>query len=316
MEQAGFRHEWLPYLERGVACSRLAQDASTEAQLSLYIGRLRRLRGEYAEAHTWFEASANLSQQLGDSRGRALALNQLGYVARLQSRFAEAQAYVDEALSLLDEQDTERATSLWVLGTMAQAQMQWAEAEQHHRGALQIWQEAGDHQRAAWSLQNLGDTYRGAGRYEEAAKYIQQAIVLLGQLHDPVNQAIARMNLGIVHLYRNEAEQALALSTLAEAILVYNNIAIAERELGHWQAAEQAGKKAIRLWEALGNLTYLANSLDEVGLVYLAQARHVEAVATFEQALALLSQVPANPFQEMVRASLLSHLEEARQVGG
>lgn len=326
MEKDGFRQEWLPYLESGVACSRHMQDSKTEAQLSVHIGRLYRLRSELAEAQRWFTASADLYQQLDDAQGRATALNQLAYVARLQGRYAEAQAQVEEALSLLDAHDTERATSLWVLGTAAQAQLQWAAAEQFHRDALQIWQQAGNQQRTAWSLQNLGDTLRGAGKYAEAAEYIEQAIVLLGQLHDPVNQAIARMSLGIVHLYDNEPAQALALSTLAEAVfrqvgdqwhlaMAYTNITIAERELGHWQQAEQAGKRAIRLWDVLGNLKFMANSMDELGLTYLVQGNRAAAIEILERAIALLSPLPPDPFRDMVHDSLLSHLEEAQEVG-
>src|SRR5262245_19853949 len=39
MEREGFRREWLPYLERGLAFSRRVHDTSGEAQLSLHIGR-------------------------------------------------------------------------------------------------------------------------------------------------------------------------------------------------------------------------------------------------------------------------------------
>lgn len=326
MERAGFRHDWLPYLERGVICSRHAEDAASEAQLSLYIGRLHRLRGEWAAAREWLATSAALCQQRNDPRGRALALNQLAYVARLQSDYDEAKEYVQEALALLSSDDTERATSYWVLGSVAQHQMKWAEAEEHQRAALQIWQDVGDQQRVAWILQNLGEAFRGAGRYDEAADHMRQAIALLGELHDPVNQAIARMSLGVVHLYQDKAEPALALFTLAEPVfrqvgdhlhlaMVYTNIAIAERELGQWQAAEQAGKKAIQLWEMLGDLRYLANALDELGASYLAQARHAEAIAAFEKGLAVLAQVPPDPFHDMVQNSLHTHLQEAKQWG-
>lgn len=324
MERDGFRHEWLPYLEGGITFSQRAQDVSGEAQLSLYIGRLYRLRGEFAKAHEWFTASAALHEQLGDDAGRAKVLNQLAYVARLQSQFALAKAHVEEALSLLEENDAECATSYWALGTIAHDQMDWTLAAECFQRAYEIAQEANDPQRAAWNLQNLGNALRGAGRYDKAAEYIQQTIVLLGQLHDPVNQAIARMNLGIVHLYRNEAEQSLALFSLAESVfrqvgdqfhlaMVNTNIIIAERELKHWQAAEEAGMKSIRLWEALGDLRMMTNSLDELGVTYLAQGRNDDAKIILERGLEVIAQVPPDPFQEMFRSSLLSHLEEVRK---
>ncbi len=327
MERDGFRHEWLPYLQGGVAFSQKVHDVSGEAQLSLHIGRLYRLRGEYKNANTWLVASAALYQQVGDKGGRAKALNQLAYVARLQSQFPAVQEYIQEAFALLDEDDSERATSHWVLGSAAYAQLDRDKAADHHRIALQIWQNAGDQQRAAWSLQNLGDTLRSAGRHDEAADFIQQSIVLLGQLHDPVNQAIARMNLGVAHLYRDEAAPALALFSLAEAVfrqvgdqlhlaMVYTNLLIAQRDLGQLQAAEESGKRAIRLWNVLADLKMLANAEDELGLTYLAEARHADAIAAFERGLAHIAQVSSDPFQEMVSNSLLSHLREVRNLGG
>lgn len=327
MERDGFRHEWLPYLERGVTFSQRVQDRAGEAQLSLHIGRLYRLRGEYDKATAWFERSASLCKEVGDRSGVGKSLNQLAYVARLQSRFAAAEAHVGEALNLLDEGDAERATSHWVLGTVAQAQMRWQEAEHHHRTALQIWQQVGDQQRMAWSLQNVGEALRGAGKYEEAASHFQEAITILGTQRDVVNQAIARLSLGIVYIYSEEPAKALALFQLAEPIfrqvgdlrhlaMVYTDMMIVQRDLGHFEAAMESGTKSIRLSEILSDMTILANAEDELGLTYLVQERPDEAIANFEAGLAHVAATPINPFLEMVKKSLLAHLEEAQQVRG
>lgn len=327
MERDGFRHDWLPFLERGVALSQRVQDGSGEAQLSLYIGRIYRLRSEYVTAKEWFEASATICERLGDKGGRAKALNQLAYIARLQSQWALAQAHVDEALSLLGEEDAERATSYWVLGTMAHAQLRWQEAEQQHRNALRIWQEAGDQQRAAWSLQNIGEALRGAGKYEEAATYFQQAITLLGGLHDVVNQAIARLSLGIIYIYSQEPAKALALFHLVEPVfrqvgdlrhlaMVYTDMMIVQRDLGQLDAAIESGVKTLRLCEIVADVTLLANGEDELGFTYLAQKQPDEAINHFTAGLEHLKRTSPDPFWEMVQKSLLAHLEEARQMKG
>ena len=325
MERDGFRHEWLPFLVRAVACCQRANDRHGEAQVGLYIGRIHRLRSEYTDANRWFEASATLFQQVDEPAGRAKALNQLAYVARLQSKFDVAEALVDEALSLLDEDDPERAHSHWVLGTIATSQLDWPAAERHHQAALQIWQAAGDQRRAAWSLQNLGNTLRGAGRYAEAAGYIQQAIVALGQLQDPVNQAVARMNLGVVHIYEHDPTQALALLQLAEPVfrqvgdqlhlaMVYTNLMIVERDLDHLDAAIDYGMKTIRFCQTIEDYKMLGNAEDELGLCYLAVGRLPDAIAAFDAGLRHIAQVNEDPFQTMVQRSLLGHLEEAKQL--
>jgi tetratricopeptide (TPR) repeat protein len=326
MERAGFRHEWLPYLEAGVACSRTERDGAAEAQLSLHIGRLHRLRGELDEARRWFQAGAAHYRALGDKRGLAIVLNQLAYVARLQSRYEEAQTDVERALTLLEEGDSERATSYFVLGHVKQDQRAWTEAELHHRAAYVIWQATGNPQRAAWSLLSLGNTLRSVERYAEAATVLDEAIILLDQEHDPVNQAYARMNLGIVYSLQGKSDEALALYALAEPVfrqvqdtlhlaMVNNNIAIEARAMGRWQAAEQASLLGVRYWETLGDAKSLANTLDELGLAYLGQERWQEASSTFERALALLSRVPSGPAHDRLHELLTAHLAETRQRG-
>jgi tetratricopeptide (TPR) repeat protein len=327
MERDGFRREWLPYVERGIDVCRQLGDRQTEARLTLAAGRIYRLRGDYAAANERLTSSAAVFQQLANPAGRAQSLNQLAYVARLQSHFDQARAYVDEAFGLLQEDDPERASSHWVLGTMATALMDWEAAERHHRAALEIWQAAGDRQRAAWSLQNVGNAQRGAGRYAEAAATIQHAIVLLGELNDPVNQAIARMNRGIVHIYDHDPAQALALFHLAEPVfrqvgdqlhlaMVYTNMTIVERDLGHFEAAMQSGKRATHYAEIIGDQKMMANALDELGLVLLAQGERAEAGALFEQGLSIIRRVPPDAFQQMVSESLATHLAQTTDAAG
>jgi tetratricopeptide (TPR) repeat protein len=328
MEREGLRQEWLPFLERGVRVCQRLHDGAGAAQLSYYAGRLYRLRGDYGEARRCFAASLACYAALeGDGvvrEGRARTLNQLAYVVCWQNEYAEAQAHVDAALTLLDEGSVERASSYWVLGTVAVAQSEWEEGIRQYQQAWELWHAAGDAQRAAWSLQNLGNALRGAGRYEEAAARIEQAIVLLGELHDPVNQAVARMNRGVVHLYGKDPAQACALFYLAEPVfrmvgdqvhlaMVYTNLCIGERDLGNWAVAAEQGNRALRFAEVLGNLKFQANAKDELGQVYAAQGEYSIALCLYAEGLAIVESVAPDPFQRLVHSSLSEHLQTVRE---
>jgi tetratricopeptide (TPR) repeat protein len=324
MEREGFRREWLPYLERGVTFSRSVHDAGGEAQLSFHIGRLHRLLGETAAARQWFESSAALFAQVADKAGRAQALNQLAYALCLQRQMEPAQAYAEEALALLEAGDGELATSHWVLGIIARYQRKWEEAETHHRISLQIRQAQGDRQGMAWLMQNLGETLRQTGRFEQAVEYFEEAIRLLGEIHDPVNQAIARMSLGVARYERKDYEQARALFALAERVfrrvkdqwhlaMIYTNSSLVERATGNPQLAEELVLKAIDLWEMFGEMNYLATCCDDLGVLYQEMGRLDEAIAGFERGLATLDQIAATPFGESVRSSLTLHLDEAKK---
>jgi tetratricopeptide (TPR) repeat protein len=165
---------------------------------------------------------------------------------------------------------------------------------------------------------------RRAGRYAEATTYLQQAIVLLGQLHDIANQAIARMNLGIVYIHQDEAEQALALFSLAAGVfrqvgdhlhlaMAYNNLTVAYRMLEEWEAALANGEQGVRLWEALGDAKSLVNTLSELGLAYLSKGDNQSAIDTFQRAVKVLEEVPPGPIYDALMADISPHLEEARQ---
>ena len=326
MEREGFRHEWLPLLESGVESSQREDDRATEAQLSLFIGRIYRLRGALEEAQKWFQVSLERYELLDDRRGKATALNQLAYVANLQGRLADAQSAIELALSLLSPADPERAMSFFVLGRVVQQQGDLASAEKHQRASMQIWRDVGNLQRSAWSLQNLGDTLRVARRYDEAALYIKEAIVLLGQLNDPGNQAIARMNLGIVASIQGKSDEAMALHQLAATVfrqlndtlhlaMVYNNMACEARLMKQWPLAEQHSLSSIRLWESLEATQSLASPLIELGLAYLGQARYAEAATAFERGLIVLPPTATDADAVELRTMLNNHLAEAREMG-
>ena len=99
------------------------------------------------------------------------------------------------ALTLLAEDDSERAMSRFVLGMVVSNRWQWAEAETHHRAALALRQAQGNARRTAWALQNVGYALQGQQRYAEALEYFRAADVVLEELGDKANRAIVLMNL-------------------------------------------------------------------------------------------------------------------------
>lgn len=52
MEMAGYRDEWLPFLQAGIERSIAQADRAVEARLELAVGQLLRLENRYNEAKT------------------------------------------------------------------------------------------------------------------------------------------------------------------------------------------------------------------------------------------------------------------------
>lgn len=245
MEQAGHRDNWLSYLERGIALSHKQNDSHAEAELSLYIGELFRLRSKFVLARKWLDASLVTFATLGKKQGQARALNELAFVAWQQHRYEDAETLTQAALLLLDEHDPERATCFSRFGLVAIDRQQWEKAERYHRDALQIRQTQDDQRKIAWSLQNLGYVLRGQKKYIEAINCYEQAIAILEDIRDIGNCANVRVNLGIVYWLIGQLTKALEMYGLAEQVYRHlydihnlantlNNIGLAYLKLEDW----------------------------------------------------------------------------------
>jgi tetratricopeptide (TPR) repeat protein len=217
MEQAGYREEWIPYLEQGIQQSQKVGDGIAEIEFKSQIGILYRLQNKFDFAHQWLTASAERSVELGETQRQACALNQLAYVACLRYSYIEASHLAKTALDLLVTDDPERAMSYFVLGMVAINCECWQEAEDYHRRSLKLREKQFDKRKIAWSLQNLGFALYGQQRFEEATVCYEQAIGISDEIQDPLNQAIMLMNLGNIYLQTRRFETALNHYAKAEA---------------------------------------------------------------------------------------------------
>ena len=313
MEMAGYRDEWLPFLQAGVARSAGLADAAVEAQLCLAVGKLLRLENRYPEAERWLERARVAFQDQDDPRGVATVHNQLGRIRYLQRRIADAIDHAQQALARLALDDPERAESHFVLGMAALNQRQWATAEQEHLHALELRRRSDNRRAVAWAMQNVGvvllqqSEYGGVDRLEQARTWLEEAVALLDALPDPYHAAVARNSLGIVHRLQGQLTQAIALFVQAEEAFqathspewqarIHNNLGLAYLNAAQPAEAERSFRAGVALYEQLENAAARLNTQHGVVLALLAQNRYAEAAALCRRGLAeldVLRDVPA-----------------------
>jgi len=322
IEQAGYRDEWLPYLEQGIQLSRQLGDLEAGAELHLQIGILCQLRGRYEEADTHLRASVRIFEDLDDPRNRARALNRRGQVAQRQRRFAEAITLVKMALELLREAEPERAYSYFVLGMVAFDKRAWPETVEFCQQSLRLWERQNNPRMIGRSLTILGAALLFMKQYSEAITACEKAISLLEAVHDPVHKAMAQMNLGNIYLALEQPEVALECYLPAERIFrqardrlhlahINHNIGLSQRQLQQWNKAKEAYSSSIEQWQQLGNIERFANSMDGLGLVYLGEGQSEKAKAVFEEALQQLAHIEGEPGYDYWLDTLSTHLRQA-----
>jgi len=324
MEQAGFRGEWIAYLVAGAKLSQALNDINAEAELNYHIGFLYQLLANYSEARNSLGLSSKQFAYLVDRRNQAKALNREAYVARLQRLYTEANTLVDQALALLADDEPQREFSFYVKGMIAIDNSEPECADHWFKESLTLVEKQGNRRLVALRTGNLGLAYRMQARYAEAKVCYEQSIDLFAQVQDFVQQAMMYMNLGNVYLLCNEPSEALQLYNLAEpsihlvrdelhlAMLDLNR-GIALRCLRQWQKAEQLLQHSILRWQQLGNIYWLINTMDDLGLVYFEQDDMVKAIDTFRNALIKLETIAIEPGYTGLYKSLSAHIHEARK---
>jgi len=322
MEQAGFRDAWIPYLEKGFVCAQAAGDEQTAAECELQLGLLYRLLSRFAEATQWTTASVEHFAAQGDTHAQARALNELAWLEQLQHHYEDATGHVEQALALLAEDDPERAMSCRVQGMIALKQGQLDRAEKYHRQALIGFEQQGDQRRIAWGLQNLAYTYQEQQEYDKAILFYQRAAAMLQTIGDIHHWALVTLNLVISHLYRNEAEVAIAHCAAAEPIFMHlqnklqlahiqNNFGLSHLKLANYTQAEEAFSSAIGLYDELHEQNWRLNSLDGLALVYLTTQQYERAISILESGLVQLAGMRHVPNYAYLQRSLSQHLQTA-----
>ncbi len=321
MEQAGYRDEWMPYLQQGIYQSQRLDDIEVKAELYFQLGRIYRLRGKYEEARAEFEASIKGFEHLDAPLNQARAMNRLAQVARLQRQFEEATRLAEAALSLLGEQDTERGYSYLVLGMVAVDRRHWPESIDYFKQSLKLWEQENNQRMMGRCMISLGAAFQPMKEYQEAKEAYNKAIDLFEEAQDPVYRAIAQMNLGNVYFWLDQPDKAVKLHLQAERIFcqthdrfylghVNHNIGMAYRKLRQWDNAKAAYLLGIERYQQIGNIAWMVDTMDGLGLLYLDQGHLMKAGATFEEALRRLTEIEGEPSYQKYYEIVSRHIRE------
>lgn len=324
MEMAGYRDDWLPYLQQGLASSRQANDPLAAAELQLQIGHLYRLLSQFEQARQTLEASAVEFATLGNANGQARALNQLAHMAWHQRRYQEAHYQAMAALNLLPNSSPEKANSFSTLGLVAASWRQWQEAKHYFEKALQIHTDNGDQRRIAWDMQHLGNVLRNQGDYTQAVQYYENAIQVLTEIQDLRNCAITQMELGIFYWLMAQPTRALVLYMSAETFFrksrdflnlakILTNKGLTYLTLCEWQQAIWTFIDSAALYKNLNDLYGQLNALDGLGLAYTGAGTYNEAIAVFEVALEQLPVIKDDPGAKLLEEELTMHQKQAQE---
>ncbi len=322
MQQAGFREQWLAYLEQGLLCSYAAGDHQSTAALQVEIGELLRHLGRLAEAKDYFGQALHTFESAGNLLQSAAAKVCLANLAILQEEWSLALEMCNEVLETVLEPHFVRARALFVAADASTYFHEDTEAEQLYSQSQTMWEVLGEPRWAALSLQNRAWLAGKRGDFALARSFYSQVLATFIELEALHGQAIVQMDLGIIEYFDNNFQAALILYQEAERIfrrlndvrylaMVCSNIALVFRSSQRWDEAETYYAESVRLLRELGGVLARINTDIGRGKLWLDRGNATKALAHFEQLLVELQQTESNAEHQRLYQEICEYRQQA-----
>jgi len=188
------------------------------------IGWLLHGSGRLAEALDYYTESLTLVREVGDRRGEAATLANMGILHHHSGRVREAQQHYAAALEI-QRAEGHRQGEGATLGNIAQLQHQQGmipEALESYLGALTVAREVGNRRSEGLDLCNLALLLRETGRESEALEHIRQSLSINRELGNRRVEGVTLGNLGDVLFAQGDL--AAAEAHLQQAITIGDEV--------------------------------------------------------------------------------------------
>jgi predicted ATPase/transcriptional regulator with XRE-family HTH domain len=196
------------------------------AKALLGAGSLAVQQSEHVTGRTLIEASLNLSREIGDKAGIALAIQRLGWAAGYQGAYDQMQARLEESLSLLREVGDKPGIA-WTLSNLAslhRQQAEYARARVLFEESLVIVRKIGFRREMSWLLGNLGNLARLEGDYPRARELCEESLRLFRETQDKPGMTWTLSMLG--NLARIEGNFQASAARLAESLALAHELEV------------------------------------------------------------------------------------------
>jgi tetratricopeptide (TPR) repeat protein len=266
--------------------------------------KVKQLIGRYDEARTDYMDIERLTQDTGDYRGLADALEGQGETFWRRGDYEAALACFEQALKIQQQIGDKRGegSTLTHIGIVHWGRSTYEKALAYFESALEIQRQINDKRGVGSTLQNIGNVLGDRGAYEKSLAYYESALEIRRQIGDKRGEGSTLMHIGIVHGGRNDYEKALAYYGSALEIarqigdkqgeaITLTNIGIVHGKRGTYKEALGFYESALDIKRQIGDKRGEGITLNNIGNVQRDRGAYDEALACYESALEIARQI-------------------------
>jgi serine/threonine protein kinase/tetratricopeptide (TPR) repeat protein len=224
-------------------------DRDDVAKMNANLGAVLNSDANFAEGMKRQKESLEEFRRIGDRRGEALTLGQLGWAAEAQDRLDEAQTWFEQALLIDRELGGNGAGTIGKLAEILQYKGDLSGATRRNEQVLAIAKESGNLSMESGTLNNLIDLYTTQGDLATAKELLSRANAVFAKTGEKRGTAIALGGWGRILMAENNLagarqkyEESLRILTLNDEkqLLPYCQMSLATLaiEQGHTSDAK------------------------------------------------------------------------------
>jgi predicted ATPase len=186
-----------------------------------------------------------LARETGDDSRASVALGNLGMLASMSGRYADARPYLEESLAINRRVGSQEnvAIVLTNLATVDMSLEDYARAGTAYEEALSMARALGHKPLIATNLVNLGELMHRQGDLARSKALYVEGLRLLDEMGDPLSVAMVMEALACLYADEEEPERTAALFGAAEVVREKLGAPVAPREVeryAHFAALAQA----------------------------------------------------------------------------
>jgi tetratricopeptide (TPR) repeat protein len=262
--QQGRAEEARRVTQHAIAVAEQADERELAERLRLELGRALESLQNHATALLQYHACLQAVQEevVRDPAFRLTVLLHLGTEYMSIGELDQALAFLLEAAEMAEEviRPDIRAAHYWSISQVLASRGDHAAAQRYARRSVAAYEDAGNRRAVASIYTQLGDALARRGQSSEALAQLSRAQSMAAEQHDVRSIAEAQRQMALVYLEQNRVK-----------------------------AASEAAQEALSGAERLGDASLRAKCLLVLARVLGAQKQTEKSVASFEQAIAVLS---------------------------
>jgi predicted ATPase/class 3 adenylate cyclase len=310
IRQAAYAHAISDYpaaiaaAETAVQWAQAANNAGLEAQGYFSWGNSYARQGDARTAAEKYQAGLALCQAPAQDGVKAQILKSWSILNAGLGAYEVGRAQALESLAIFRAQGNlaGQADVENVLGLFAYYEGAYERALGFMLASLEAARQVGERSSECLALSNVGGMNYKLGRYEAAELYYTQAIAIQREINYLWGLGMTLNNLGIIRMDRGDyvAAQRLYTESLAlsqqsgnksNALLATINLGLLALKLGDLERAAEFSGRGVELSQALHENYHRSEALTNLAMVYHLRGAHAQALATCDQAQALLEGV-------------------------